>query len=75
MVRARLVLGRGHGMSKSGVDEITGGPDLSVPSPLENQVKAQDAPRRAPGAHFENKVRGLAGHCELIQAVPSTGEE
>ena len=75
MVRARLVLGKGHGMFKSGVDEIIGGPDLSVPSPLENLMKAWDAPRRAPGARFENKVRGLAGHCELIQAVPSAEEE
>lgn len=75
MVRARLVLGKRHGMFKLGADEIIGGPDLSVPSPLENLMKAWDAPRRAPGAHFENKVRGLAGHRELIQAVPSAGEQ
>ena len=30
MVRARLVLGKRHGMFKSGADEIIGGPDLSV---------------------------------------------
>ena len=66
MVRARLVLGKGHGMFKSGVDEITGGPDLSVPSPLENLMKARDAPRRAPWARFENKVRGLPSRLEQL---------